>query len=104
MGMFPSEAFSKKKRSENQELNPKKAMVLHQKHFVKTYFDLIPKKPSPRKKSKKMFLECDVQSKADLYRQYKKYCVDNYQIPLSTFPFFTIFKELNLDIIRTKKK
>lgn len=102
MGMFPSDAFSKKHRTQDPELNPKKAMVMQQKYFVKSFFESIPKKP--RKKSKKMYLQLDVQSKADLYRQYKQHCLENFQSPLSTFPFFAIFKELNLDIVRAKKK
>nr|CAH7760572.1 unnamed protein product [Callosobruchus chinensis] len=73
--------------------------------YLNKFFDDLPKMPSHycRRDSKKLYLEYNFESKANLYRVYKEKCLTGQVAPLSTTFFSETFENLGLAIFTPKK-
>lgn len=80
-------------------------IVERQKLFLKTFLENLPKMPSHycRKDSKKLYLETDFGSKANIHRIYTKHCEDNSEEALSMYTFWEAFDDMNLALFVPKK-
>lgn len=104
-GMIPSTSVSNASKKSLRPQSARSRKVQEQSEHLNTFFENLPKMPSHycRRDSKKLYLEYNFESKANLYRMYKEKCLTDQKIPLSSAYFSETFEKLNLAIFSPKK-
>lgn len=103
MQLSPEVASDKRKSS--RKISRRAVAVELQKTLLDKYLDDFPKLEShySRKDSRKLYFQCDFQSKIELYRDYKRYCRESNSEPFSKFPFLKTLKDRNYSLFKPKK-
>ncbi len=91
-----------KRTKKSPSLNPDQ---IRRKQFLIKYFDELELVDSHycRQDTKKNYIAATFQSKMDVFRDYKKHCIENNTDPVSYFTFATVFDEHDLAVFMPRK-